>query len=92
MDPTTIATLQTKAYNVLTTYLQDYADRVLSIEILPEFLQPPDGICMREGLKLAIPKKTLALAFIEARKRFLANKNDPISTVHTIQCTHNERC
>jgi hypothetical protein len=76
MDPSTTSALQSKAYTVLTTYLITHQDDILSIEILPPALPPPDGICMQDGLDIGIPKKILALAFLEARKRFHANLSD----------------
>jgi hypothetical protein len=82
MDPTSTAALQTRAYTVLTKYLLDHSDEVLNIEILPPAFPPPDGICMVEGPNLGLPKEILALAFLEARKRFLANYQDgPLSVV-----------
>jgi hypothetical protein len=85
MDPTSTTALQTRAYTVLTKYLLDHEDEVLNIETLPPAFPPPNGICMIEGPNLGLPKETLALAFLEARKRFLANYQDgPLSIVSLI--------
>lgn len=70
--PSTID-LQVTAYNALSSYFQKHEDYVIEIEILPPAFQPPDGILMHDGLNLGIPKKVLAVAYIEARKVFFQN-------------------
>jgi hypothetical protein len=73
MDLHSTAALGCKAYDVLNKYLTDHSDAVLNIEILPPAFPPPNGICMQEDLNLGLPKEILVLAFLEARRRFLAN-------------------
>ena len=81
MDLKSTAALQSKAYDVLTKYFSDYEDEVLNIEILPPAFPPPDGICMQEDFNLGLPKEILALAFLEARRRFLANIQDGLLSI-----------
>lgn len=75
--------LEERAYDVLTTFFAQHQDHALEIEILPPAIQPPDGFLMHEGLNVGIPKKILTLAFLEARRRFLASTklNEPDSIV-----------
>lgn len=61
---------QKLAYKSLSNYFQEHADEVIEIEILPPAIQPPDGITMQDGSSLGIPKKVLALAYVEARHLF----------------------
>lgn len=68
-----LSDLQTRAYDALNNYFKEREDEVLEIEVLPPAIQPPDGILMQDGLNLGVPKKILALAFVEARQRFFAN-------------------
>lgn len=65
--------LQKLAYNALTGYFQQHEDEVVEIEILPPAIEPPGGILMQDGLNLGLPKKTLVLAFSEARQVFFSN-------------------
>jgi hypothetical protein len=69
-NDTAVARLQTQAYNALSNYLETHESQVVEIEVLPPAIQPPDGILMHDGLSVGISKKVLALAFVEARKRF----------------------
>jgi hypothetical protein len=64
---------QVEAYERLSCALHAHDKQVLEIEILPPAIQPPDGLLIQDGLSLGIPKKVLALAFIEARKQFFQN-------------------
>jgi hypothetical protein len=64
---------QKVAYNALSTYFQQHEDEVVEIEILPPAIEPPDGIMMQDGRSLGVPKKVLALAFVEARRVFFSN-------------------
>jgi hypothetical protein len=68
-DPA-VARLQVQAYDALNSYLQAHNDQVAEIEVLSPAIQPTDGILMQDGLSVGIPKKILALAYVEARKRF----------------------
>lgn len=81
-DPT-VGKLQKLAYNTLNSYFQEHEDAVIEIEVLPPAIQPPDGILMKDGLNLGVPKKILALAFVEARKHFFEPTHDAgISALH----------
>ncbi|EOA85829.1 hypothetical protein ACJQWK_04168 [Exserohilum turcicum] len=81
--------LQKLAYASLSEYLQKHESEVVSIEILPPGMQPPDGVLMQDGLALGISKKALALAYVEARGQFFANKqsSDPSTTNQTMRAT-----
>ena len=68
-----VVDLQTQAYEALNSYFQVHEKHVTEIEILPPAIKPPDGILMQDDCNLGIPKKILALAFIEARKRFFTD-------------------
>lgn len=73
-DAPKAAELQKLAYETLSKYFLEHEDEVITIEILPPAIQPPDGILMQEGLCLGVAKKALALAYVEARQRFFANR------------------
>ncbi|KAF2013868.1 hypothetical protein BU24DRAFT_464595 [Aaosphaeria arxii CBS 175.79] len=76
------AVLSNKAYTILDQYFTAHEDEVVEIEMLPPAIQPEDGICMIDGLSLGIPKKILALAFLEARRLFFQHKDDAsVSTI-----------
>jgi hypothetical protein len=81
------AELQTQAYEALSRYLEAHRKQIVEIEVLPSAIQPPDGILMEDGLHLGIPKKILALAFVEARKIFFANAEDDDSHLIALQAT-----
>jgi hypothetical protein len=70
---TAIARLQMQAYVAVSSYLEAHDNEVVEIEILPPAIQPSEGLLMQDGLSVGIPKKVLALAFVEARKRFFEN-------------------
>ncbi|KAF2872334.1 hypothetical protein BDV95DRAFT_492149, partial [Massariosphaeria phaeospora] len=61
------------AYEALNGFFTEREDEVVEIEVLPPAIQPPDGVLMKNGLNLGVPKRTLALAFVEARQRFFAS-------------------
>ncbi|KAF2127348.1 protein prenylyltransferase [Dothidotthia symphoricarpi CBS 119687] len=71
-----VAKLQKLAYDALNAYFEEHVDAVIEIEILPPAIQPPDGILMKDGSNLGVPKKILALAFVEARKLFFEKAHD----------------
>jgi hypothetical protein len=73
MASDTSSDLQKLAYDALSTYFQQHEDEVVEIEILPPAIEPPDGIMMQDGRSLGVPKKILALAFLEARRVFFSN-------------------
>jgi hypothetical protein len=70
--------LQTQAYEALNSYFQAHEKQIIEIELLPPAIKPPDGILMQDGCNLGIPKKTLALAFVDARKRFFNDDSQPL--------------
>jgi hypothetical protein len=74
-NDTAVATLQSQAYSTLSNYLEAHESQVVEIEVLPSAIQPLDGLLMQDGLSIGVPKKLLALAFVEARKRFFENVN-----------------
>jgi hypothetical protein len=82
-----IAKLQTQAYEALSRYLEAHRKQIVEIEVLPSAIQPPDGLLMKDGLHLGIPKKTLALAFVEAQKIFFANVENQDSHLIALQAT-----
>jgi hypothetical protein len=79
--------LQTQAYEALSRYLEAHRRQIIEIEVLPSSIQPPDGLLMKDGLNLGIPKRILALAFAEARKIFFANADDESSLLQVQQAT-----
>jgi len=81
--------LQRLAFASLSDYFQEHADEVIEIEILPPTIQPPDGITMQDGLGLGVPKKILALAYLEARQRFFMHSktHDAFTAPQTLQAT-----
>ncbi|KAI4628668.1 hypothetical protein J4E90_001980 [Alternaria incomplexa] len=80
---------QRLAFASLSEYFQEHADEVIEIEILPPAIQPPDGITMQDGMSLGVPKKILALAYLEARQHFFVHSKarDPITAAQTLQAT-----
>lgn len=81
------AKLQTQAYDALSSYLQAHNNQIIEIEVLPPAIQPPNGLLMHDGLSVGIPKKILALAYVEARKRFFHNVKDEDSQSLALQAT-----
>ncbi len=75
------------AYEALVDFFTRHENEVVEIEVLPPAIQPPDGITLEEGLNLGIPKKILALAFIEARQRFLGNVTSDCTSSTAFQAT-----
>lgn len=73
-DDTPVAKLQAQAYEALNDYFNAHQKKIIEIEILPPAIEPPDGILMQDGCNLGIPKKILALALIEGRRRFFNNE------------------
>jgi hypothetical protein len=71
-----IAKLQTEAYHALSSHLEAHQKQIVEIEILPPAIKPQEGLLMEDGLNLGIPKKILALAFVEARKIFFGNSSN----------------
>ncbi|KAF2833979.1 protein prenylyltransferase [Ophiobolus disseminans] len=65
-----ITELQTQAYEVLNSYFQAHEKQIIEIEVLPPAIKPSNGVLMQDGCNLGVPKRILALAFVEARKRF----------------------
>ncbi|KAF1940181.1 protein prenylyltransferase [Clathrospora elynae] len=83
-----IAKLQKLAYKRLSEYFQEHAEDVITIEILPPAIQPPDGVLMQDGLNLGVPKKILALAYMEARQRFFDNIKNGTTSSTALQATN----
>jgi hypothetical protein len=81
------AKLQAQAYEALSRYLEAHHKQIVEIEVLPSAIKPPDGIFMEDGLNLGIPKKILALAFVEAREIFFANADNEDSHLLALQAT-----
>jgi hypothetical protein len=81
------AKLQTQAYEALSRYLEAHQRQIMEIEVLPPAIKPPDGLLMKDGLNLGVPKKILALAFAEARKIFSTNAEDEDSLLQVLQAT-----
>ncbi|KAJ5060063.1 hypothetical protein J3E74DRAFT_452282 [Bipolaris maydis] len=81
--------LQKLAYTSLAEYFQEHDNEVVEIAILPPSVQPPDGVLIQEESSLGISKKALALAYMEARRLFFANRQskDPSTINQTIQAT-----
>jgi hypothetical protein len=77
-----------RAYKALNDYFTQHEDDIVEIEMLPPAFPPPDGILMHEDLSLGVPKKTLVLAFNEARQLFFASKKvDGISSQVAFEAT-----
>lgn len=70
--------LPAQAYEALSNYFKAHEKQILQIEVLPRSIKPPDGVLMVDGTNVGIPKKTLTLAFIEARKRFFNDDPQPL--------------
>ncbi|CAO2658644.1 Nn.00g063670.m01.CDS01 [Neocucurbitaria sp. VM-36] len=81
------AELQTLAYEALSKYFQEHEDEVVEIEILPPAFEPSRGILMQEGLNLGVPKKILALAYVEGRQRFFKEMYDSSLASTVVQAT-----
>jgi hypothetical protein len=81
------AELQKLAYESLSKYFQEHEDEVVEIEVLPPAIQPPDGILMQDGLNLGVPKKILALAYVEARHRFFESIKQGTTSSTALQAT-----
>jgi hypothetical protein len=80
--------LQKVAYEALCDYFTGHKDEVIEVEILPPSIQPPDGILMQDSLYLGVPKKILALAYLEARQRFFENHHNEPETATALQATN----
>ncbi|CBX91932.1 hypothetical protein IAQ61_000139 [Plenodomus lingam] len=80
-------TLQVLAYERISDFFQKHADDVCEVEILPPAIQPRDGVSLQDGLNLGIPKKALALAYLEARRRFFDSKGYNDYTSMALQAT-----
>ncbi|OAK95945.1 protein prenylyltransferase [Phaeosphaeriaceae sp. SRC1lsM3a] len=70
---TAAAKFQTQCYEALSSYLEAHHKHIVEIEILPSAIKPKDGFLMEDGRNLGVPKKVLAVAFVEARKIFFQN-------------------
>jgi hypothetical protein len=81
------AGLQKVAYESLSHYFREHEDEVVEIEVLPPAIAPPDGILMQDGLNVGIPKKILALAYMEARQKFFETHNSEPETAAYLQAT-----
>ncbi|KAF1849823.1 protein prenylyltransferase [Cucurbitaria berberidis CBS 394.84] len=81
------AKLQLLSYETLSQYFQAHEDEVVEIEILPPAIEPLGGILMQDGLNLGVPKKTLALAYVEARHRFFEGMHDSKLASSALQAT-----
>jgi len=68
----------TQAYDALNNYFKAHEKQIVEIEVLPPSIKPPDGVLMVDDINVGVPKKVMALAFVEARKRFF---NDEIQTL-----------
>jgi hypothetical protein len=79
--------LQKLAYESSSKYLREHEDEVVEIEILPPAIAPPDGILMQDGLYLGVPKKILALAYVEARQQFFENRQHGPKSAAALQAT-----
>lgn len=74
-DPSAVEQ-QRLAYESLCCYLDKHENEVLEIEILPPAITPPNGLLLEDGSSLGVPKKVLAVAFLEARRAFFDNKDN----------------
>ena len=84
-DNPTPKSSQHLAYEALNSYFQKHCDDVLEIEVLPLAIQPQDGLLLQDGLSLGVPKKTLVLAYTEARQRFFKhvdNSDNSLTALH----------
>lgn len=80
--------LQKQACFTLTEFFKEHQDEVPEIEILPDAMQPPEGIVMQDGLSIGVPKKILALAFVEAKKLFFAGlERDDITSQQAFEAS-----
>lgn len=68
--------LQVLAYERLSSYFSLHDNHIIEIEVLPPSIEPPDGFLLIDEFNLGIPKKILALAYIEARKQFFKHVNN----------------
>lgn len=74
-DPSAVEQ-QRLAYESLCCYLDKHENEVLEIEILPPAITPPNGLLLEDGSSLGVPKKVLAVAFLEARRAFFDNRDN----------------
>ncbi|KAH9876345.1 hypothetical protein J1614_004224 [Plenodomus biglobosus] len=79
--------LQALAYERIADFFHKHKDNVCEIEILPPAVQPPDGFLLQDGLNLGVPKKVLALAYVEARRRFFNSKHHNSHASTALQAT-----
>lgn len=68
------AKFQSESYEALSSYLEAHYKQIVEIEILPSAFTPQNGLLMKDGCSLGVPKKVLAVAFVEARKIFFQNE------------------
>lgn len=81
------AGLQKQAYEALNDYFQEHENDIVEVEILPPAIQSSNGLLMQDGLSLGVPKKILALAYVEARQKFFENRNATGCAVTAQQAT-----
>lgn len=81
------AKFQTESYEALSSYLEAHHKRIVEIEILPSAIKPQDGLIMEDGCSLGVPKKVLAVAFLEARKIFFQNASTENGQSLALQAT-----
>jgi hypothetical protein len=84
---TATAKLRAQAYDALSSYLEAHHKQIVEVEILPPAIKPQDGLFMKDGLSLGIPKKIFALAFVEAGKIFIENAKTDKSHSLALQAT-----
>ena len=68
--------VQEAAYQALKNLFKTNSDSVLAIEILPSSIPPPDGrFYLQDENSVGIPKKTLTIGFLAARRTFAIRKS-----------------
>ncbi|CAI6337973.1 unnamed protein product [Periconia digitata] len=88
-NPSPALALQQVAYNTITAFFNAHKDRLTEIIVLPPAIEPEDGISMQDGINLGVPKKILALAFLEARARFFQGvKENRVLSDDAFEATH----
>ncbi|KAH7125422.1 hypothetical protein B0J11DRAFT_579968 [Dendryphion nanum] len=65
--------MQNLAYTMLDDFFNAHKEEVVEIEILPPHIEPENGICMVDGINIGLPKKILALAYLQARQLFFSS-------------------
>ena len=69
-------------YGVLNEFFVAHQDEIVEVEVLPSALAPTEGLVLKDGINLGVPKKVLVQAYLTARTTLFAHQtNLSIDTV-----------